>query len=46
MAEAADTRDYNRRMKELATEDEAKRGGILSRFMNYFKRERYYEVNV
>jgi hypothetical protein len=36
MAEAADTRDYNRTMKELAAEDEAKRGGLLSRVIGFF----------
>ena len=33
VAEAAETRAYNRRMKELAAEDAAKRGGMLSRLM-------------
>jgi hypothetical protein len=27
LAEAAETRDYSQRMKELAAQDEAKRGG-------------------
>jgi hypothetical protein len=30
MHEAVETRRYNRRMKELAAQDEAKRGGLLS----------------
>jgi hypothetical protein len=36
MAEAAETRQYNRRMKELAAQDEAKRGGLLSRVVRFF----------
>jgi hypothetical protein len=36
MAEAAENRAYNRRMKELAAEDEARRGGLLSRPMTLF----------
>jgi hypothetical protein len=39
MAEAAETRAYNRRMKELAAEDERKRGGLLSRLMRLFHLE-------
>jgi hypothetical protein len=35
MAEAAETRDYNRRMKELAAEDEAKRPSLLSKVMGF-----------
>jgi hypothetical protein len=31
--EAAETRQYNRRMKELAAEDAAKRGGLPARLM-------------
>ena len=34
MAEAAETRSYNRRMKELAAEDVAKREGLLSRVLD------------
>jgi hypothetical protein len=37
MAETAETRQYNRSVKELETEDEAKRGGILSRVRKFFK---------
>jgi hypothetical protein len=37
LAEAAETRQYNRRMKELAAEDEARRGGRLSRVRKFFK---------
>jgi hypothetical protein len=37
MAEAAETRDYNRRMKELEAEDGARRGGLLSRVRKFFK---------
>jgi hypothetical protein len=37
LAEAAETRQYNRRMKELAAEDEATRGGLLSRVMKFFR---------
>jgi hypothetical protein len=33
MAEAAETRRYNRRMKELEAEDAAKRGGWLSKLV-------------
>jgi hypothetical protein len=33
MAEAAETRQYNRRMKELEAEDEKRRGGLLARVM-------------
>ena len=36
MAEAAETRQYNRRMKELEAQDEAKRRGLLSRIMRLF----------
>ena len=36
MVEAAETRQYNRRMKELAAQDEAKRGGLLSRVIKLF----------
>jgi hypothetical protein len=32
-AEAAEDRQYNRRMKELAVEDEKRRGGLLARVM-------------
>jgi hypothetical protein len=35
-AEAAETRRYNRRMKEFAAEDQAKRGGLLSRLVRFF----------
>jgi hypothetical protein len=42
-AEAAETRRYNRRMKELAAEDEAKREGLLSKVFGFFfsRRRRY-----
>jgi hypothetical protein len=33
LAEAAETRRYNRRMKELEAEDEKRCGGLLSRVM-------------
>jgi hypothetical protein len=36
MAEAAETRKYNRRMKELAAEDEARREGLLSNVFGFF----------
>lgn len=36
MIEAADTRRYNRRMKELAAEDAAKKGGFMSKMMRFF----------
>jgi hypothetical protein len=36
MAEAADKRQYNRRMKELEAEDEARRGGFLSKVRKFF----------
>ena len=36
VAEAAETRKYNRRMKELAAEDAAKRGRLVSRVMRLF----------
>jgi hypothetical protein len=36
MEEAAETRRYNKRMKELETQDEAKRRGLLSRIMRLF----------
>jgi hypothetical protein len=36
MAEAAETRLYNRRMRELEVEDEKRRGGLLSRVMRFF----------
>ena len=36
MAEAAETRRYNRMMKEVAAQDEAKRGGLLARVMRFF----------
>jgi hypothetical protein len=35
-AEAAETRAYNRRMKELAAEDAARREGLLSRVFRFF----------
>ena len=42
-AEAAETRRYNQRMKELAAEDEARREGLLSKVLGFFfsKRRRY-----
>jgi hypothetical protein len=41
--EAAETRRYNRRMKELAAEDEARRVGLLSRVLGFFtSRSRRY----
>jgi hypothetical protein len=36
VAEAAETRAYNRRMKELAAEDAAKREGLLSKVFGFF----------
>jgi hypothetical protein len=36
MAEAAETRAYNRRMRELAAKDEAKRESLLSKITNFF----------
>jgi hypothetical protein len=36
MAEAAETRQYNRRMKELAAEDGARREGLLSKVVGFF----------
>lgn len=36
MAEAAETRAYNRRMKELEAQDAAKRGGFVSRVKRFF----------
>ena len=39
LAEAAETRQYNRKMKELAAHDEAKRGGLLSRVIQFFSPE-------
>lgn len=39
MAEAAETRAYNRRMKELAAEDTARREGLLSRVFRFFSSE-------
>jgi hypothetical protein len=36
MDEAAETRRYNRRMKELEAEDAAKRGGWLSKLVSFF----------
>jgi hypothetical protein len=43
MVEAAETRSYNRRMKELAAEDAARREGLLTKITNFFtsKRRRY-----
>jgi hypothetical protein len=43
MAEAAETRAYNRRMKELAAEDAARRESLLSKVFGFFfsKRRRY-----
>jgi hypothetical protein len=43
MAEAAETRAYNRRMKELAAEDAARREGLLSKVFDFFfsRRRRY-----
>jgi hypothetical protein len=35
-AEAAETRRYNRRMRELASEDAAKGGGLVSRVKRFF----------
>jgi hypothetical protein len=35
MIEAAETRSYNRRMKELAAEDEARREGLLSKVFGF-----------
>jgi hypothetical protein len=36
MAEATETRAYNRRMKELAAEDAAKKPGSLSKVLRFF----------
>jgi hypothetical protein len=36
MAEAAETRAYNRRMKELAVQDAERRVGLLSRVFGFF----------
>jgi hypothetical protein len=36
MEEVAETRSYNKRMKELETQDEAKRRGLLYRIMRLF----------
>jgi hypothetical protein len=36
MAEAAETRAYNRRMKELAAQDAERRVGLLSRVIGFF----------
>jgi hypothetical protein len=36
MIEAAETRAYNRRMKELAAEDAARREGLLSKVFGFF----------
>ena len=36
MAEAAETRAYNRRMKELAAEDAVRREGLLSKVFGFF----------
>jgi hypothetical protein len=43
MIEAAETRAYNRRMKELAAEDELRREGLLSKVVGFFfsRRRRY-----
>jgi hypothetical protein len=43
IAEAAETRRYNRRMKELAAEDEPRREGLLSKVFGFFfsKRRRH-----
>ncbi|MGF7183699.1 hypothetical protein [Tunturiibacter psychrotolerans] len=35
-AEARETRQYNKRMKELEAEDARRRGGILTRVMRFF----------
>lgn len=43
MAEAAETRAYNPRMKELAAEDAAGREGLLSKVVGFFfSRSRRY----
>jgi hypothetical protein len=43
VAEAAETGAYNRRMKELAAEDEARREGLVSRVFGFFlKKSRRY----
>jgi len=39
-AEAAETRAYKRRMKELEAQDAAKRGGLLSRVIRFFTSKR------
>jgi hypothetical protein len=38
VAEAAETRRYNRRMRELEAEDAARRGGLLAKVMKFFRR--------
>jgi hypothetical protein len=40
VAEAAETRAYNRRIKELEAQDAANRGGLLSRVMRFFTSKR------
>jgi hypothetical protein len=43
MIEAAETRAYNRRMKELAAEEDLEREGLLSKvFGFFFSRSRRY----
>ena len=39
MIEAAETRAYNRRTKELAAEDEARREGVLSKVFGFLTRK-------
>jgi hypothetical protein len=43
MIEAAETRAYNRRMKELAAEDKLRRESLLSKVFGFFfsRRRRY-----
>jgi hypothetical protein len=40
MIEAAEKRQYNRRMKELAAEDEPKRKSFLSKITGFFTKSR------
>ena len=45
MAEAAETRKYNRRMKELASEDAAKRKAYWSKMTRFLERKPQYSSN-
>jgi hypothetical protein len=37
MQEAAETRRYNRRMKELVAEDERRKPGLVTRFLRFMR---------